>query len=36
MYEAPVGKSLNSEVCDMNTRHLASSPEPANRIPPHR
>ena len=36
-YDVPFGKSRSSEVCEMNTRHRAPSPrpaEPANRITP--
>ena len=37
-YDRPAGKSRSSEVCEMNTRHPAPSPgpaEPANRTNPH-
>src|SRR5689334_5001276 len=42
-YEVPLGKSRSSEVCETNTFHRGSSPEPANlkftprrRLSPHR
>ena len=38
-YDVPFGKSRSSEVCEMNTRHLAPSPElpePATCVHPHR